>query len=82
MSEHPSDGGAAGAPSTKPAKSISQFGDDWGFGREKIYDLIASGQLRAVKVGKQTRILAADEAAFVASLPPLRLHPRASSGDA
>jgi excisionase family DNA binding protein len=66
--------------SAKPAKSIAQFAKDWGFGRPKIYELIAAKQLRAVKIGKATRILASDEVAFAAALPELQLHPRSAGG--
>jgi hypothetical protein len=66
----------------KPAKSIARFAEDWEFGKPKVYELIAGGQLRAVKIGKATRILAEDERAFAAALPQLKLHPRSVKGAA
>jgi len=45
-----------------------QFAQRWNFGMTKVHELIASGQLRAVKVGRHTRIPVAAEQAFAASL--------------
>lgn len=51
--------------------------------RSKLYNLISSGQLKAVKVGTATRILVADRIAFMLSLPSLpsyatKMHTRAA----
>jgi excisionase family DNA binding protein len=43
----------------------------------KAYELIASGELRAVKLGRWTRILAADYQIYLASLPAME--PKAAS---
>jgi Helix-turn-helix domain len=40
-------------------------------GKSKAYDLINEGKLRAVKVGRSTKILAVDFLAFLRSLPPI-----------
>jgi hypothetical protein len=56
--------------STIKAKTISEFCRDWNLCPATVYRLIGSRRLRAVKIGKSTRILGQDEAAFAASLPP------------
>ena len=58
------------APRPLRGKSIQTFSDDWGWSRDKTYRLINSGKLRAVQVVGQLRILAEDEATFIAALPP------------
>jgi len=39
--------------------------------RSKLYNLIGTGQLKAVKVGSATRILVADRVEFMRSLPAM-----------
>lgn len=39
--------------------------------RSKLYSLISTGQLKAVKVGTATRILVADRVQFMRSLPTM-----------
>jgi excisionase family DNA binding protein len=43
-----------------------------GMGRTRLYELIASGTIRAMKSGRRTLICAASLRSFVASLPELR----------
>ena len=42
--------------------------------RAKLYDEIAKGRLRAVKVGRATRILVSDFEKYLASLPAIEPH--------
>jgi hypothetical protein len=42
-----------------------------GPGRAKLYDEIRRGRLRAVKIGRSTRILVSDYQEYLASLPPV-----------
>jgi excisionase family DNA binding protein len=42
-----------------------------GPGRAKAYEDIRAGKLRAVKLGRSTRILADDFERYLASLPPI-----------
>lgn len=53
------------------AKTIIELAQDYRVGRSTVYRLIEDGQLRAAKIGRATRILAEDEAAFVRNLPSL-----------
>jgi excisionase family DNA binding protein len=53
------------------AFTIAQFGQTFGLGMTKIYALIKSGELRAVKVGKKTLIMRSDAEAWAKSLPEL-----------
>jgi excisionase family DNA binding protein len=39
--------------------------------RAKLYEEIKSGRLRAVKIGRSTRILMSDFRAYIASLPTI-----------
>lgn len=48
-----------------------------GIGRTSIYKLIALGELRAVKIGGCTRILASDLDRWLDGLPPI--HPKQNS---
>lgn len=41
-----------------------------GLGRTKVYELIASGELRSVKIGSARRVSAVALTEFVASLDP------------
>ena len=69
-------GSEPGAQSPGPArprglrgKNINTFSADHDWSRWKTYQLIRDGKLRAVRCGGRLTILAADEAAFEASLP-------------
>lgn len=42
-----------------------------GIGRTSLYELVAQGHLKPVKLGRRTLIKAADLQAFVAALPPV-----------
>lgn len=43
--------------------------------RTKVYELIGSGKLKAVKLGARTKIDSASLVEFIASLPPARIAP-------
>jgi excisionase family DNA binding protein len=45
-----------------------QFAKRWNFGMTKVHELIARGELRAVKVGRHTRIPVEAEQEFAARL--------------
>ena len=49
--------------------TVNQFCRRHEIGRTKFYELLRSGTLRARKIGRKTVILAADELAWLASLP-------------
>ncbi len=49
--------------------SIKQFSASYGVGVTSAYKLIATGQLKAVKIGKLTRIRVEDAEAWNAQLP-------------
>jgi excisionase family DNA binding protein len=51
------------------ALTIKQAVEAGGPGRAKMYEEIRNGRLRAVKIGKSTRILVADFQAYLTSLP-------------
>jgi excisionase family DNA binding protein len=53
------------------ALTIAQVVKLGGPRRAKLYEEINAGRLRAVKVGRSTRILIADFQAYLASLPPV-----------
>jgi excisionase family DNA binding protein len=53
------------------ALTIDQAVKAGGPRRAKLYDEIRTGRLRAVKVGRSTRILISDFQAYMASLPPI-----------
>lgn len=50
------------------AKTVNEFASAYRLGRTKIYSLAREGKIKLTKIGKSTRILADDEANFVASL--------------
>jgi excisionase family DNA binding protein len=63
---------AAMRTSTSPTTisySPDAFGKRHGFGRGKVYAMLHRGEIAGVKVGKHTRILAAEEERWLASLP-------------
>jgi hypothetical protein len=51
------------------ARTVKQFGADYGVGKTLTYAEIKAGRLRAVKVGFRTLILHDDSEAWVRSLP-------------
>jgi excisionase family DNA binding protein len=51
--------------------SLPEAGDFLGLKRTAIYDRIKAGEIRAVKVGRLTKVYGRDIQAFVASLPAL-----------
>ena len=55
----------------KYAYRIDELKAQGGPGRAKAYELIREGKLRAVKDGRNTRILAEDLARYFTSLPPI-----------
>ena len=63
------DSNAITSPSV--AKTVKEFCAHWRMSRAKFYNLVKTGQLRAVKLGRSTRVMAVDEAAFASSLQQL-----------
>lgn len=53
----------------RPAYTISAFCEAFGLSRSKTYQLIQSGQIAALKVGRRTLILREAVEAWLASLP-------------
>ena len=54
------------------ALTLKDFCDAYRLCREKAYQEIRAGRLRAVKVGRKTLILHADAEVWAAALPELR----------
>jgi excisionase family DNA binding protein len=54
------------------ALTLKDFCDAYRLCREKAYQEIRAGRLRAVKVGRKTLILRADAEVWAAALPELR----------
>lgn len=66
-----------------PLLTILQFCTDNGVCRSRAYELLASGELSAVKVGRNTRIPSEAVERWRANLPryqPCRLTPRSDAG--
>lgn len=61
--------------SKKMAHSIESASAAADVGRDKIYDAIRTGQLRAKKFGRRTIITDEDLRSFIANLPALELRP-------
>lgn len=53
----------------KQLLTIEEFGADYGVSRSRTYELLAAGELSAVKVGRATRIPAESAEAWKRSLP-------------
>lgn len=60
----------------KRAFSISEFCSRYGIGRTKAYEEIASGHLRAVKVGRRTLITESDAESWLVALAKIGTEPR------
>jgi excisionase family DNA binding protein len=58
---------------TRQALSIKQFCNQFGLGKDRFYEEVRLGRLRAIKVGHRTLILRADAERWLASLPTLDL---------
>ena len=54
---------------TRRARTVKQFGADYGVGKTLTYAEIKAGRLRAVKVRARTLILHEDSEAWARSLP-------------
>jgi excisionase family DNA binding protein len=60
------------SPHLTSALTIKEFCDAYRLCREKAYQEVRTGRLRAVKLGRKTLILRADAEAWAASLPELK----------
>jgi excisionase family DNA binding protein len=60
-------------PLQRLAYSINELADAAGCGRDKIYDAIRNGDLRAHKWGSRTIVPTEEARRFIASLPVLEL---------
>ena len=58
---------------TRTAFSIDEFAKSAGVGRDKIYEEIRTGRIRARKAGRRTLITADDARRYLDSLPELQL---------
>jgi excisionase family DNA binding protein len=54
------------------ALTVREFCDRYRLGHSKVYDMIGNGELRAVKVGSRTLLLAKDIKEWERSLSALR----------
>jgi excisionase family DNA binding protein len=62
----------AHGPRARRALSISEFCHRYSIGRTRAYEEIATGRLRAVKVGRKTLIVEDSAEAWFAALPGLK----------
>jgi excisionase family DNA binding protein len=62
-----SDEGPCLARMTPPADTVEQVAEMLHVGRDKVYYLLRTGQLRSIKIGKLRRITEQHLAAFIAS---------------
>ncbi len=53
---------------SRRAFSIDEFSKRWGWGKNKTYELIDSGKLKSVKLGRRRVITVQQEAEFTADL--------------
>jgi excisionase family DNA binding protein len=60
--------------------TVAAFCQWSGLSRTKVYSLIKSGELRAVKCGRSTRITEAEAARWRDALPPLLTAPPGPTG--
>lgn len=63
-------------PAKRLGYSINEYAAANDMGRDKIYDAIRSGKLKAVKWGRRTIIPAGEAERFIAELPLLQLSPK------
>ncbi len=56
-------------PAASSALTVNAFCAAYGIGRTRTYEEIASGRLRARKVGNRTLILRSDAQAWASALP-------------
>jgi excisionase family DNA binding protein len=54
--------------------TISDFSRLFGVGRTMVYQLVGTGELRAVKVGRRTLIDIESASAWANNLPPAAIH--------
>lgn len=59
------------APNTAPLRTLSvkEFTHAYGISRSKVYELLKSGALTAVKAGRRTLIRLSDAEAWLNALP-------------
>ncbi len=55
--------------SAKSWRTVGQFSEDEGLGETKVYEELKAGRLKAVKVGRSTRIFDEASDAWKAALP-------------
>jgi excisionase family DNA binding protein len=53
------------------AYTVNSFCEAFGIGRTKLYELIGSGAIRALKLGSKTLIPASEGVRFLESLPAI-----------
>lgn len=73
---------AATRPAAKLLLDVHEVGEALGCGKTYVYELIARGELRAVKLGRLTRIPAVTLAEFVRKLESNPSKPQGPSRDA
>ncbi len=56
---------------TKHFLTVAEFGEMYGVGKTKTYELIKSGAIEARKSGTSTRIVASSAESWAATLPQL-----------
>ncbi len=62
--------GLAGGPSHEArVLTVEQFSAEYGVGVTRVYELLGTRELRAVKIGRRTFIRREDADAWLASLP-------------
>jgi len=59
----------------KPVLEMNTFCDEYETGRTKAYEEIASGRLKAIKLGSKTLIRREDAEAWLKSLPAAVVRP-------
>jgi len=57
---------------TQATLSVDRICDELDLGRTKVYALIGSGELRAIKIGRLTRITVEELNRFIATRPKYR----------
>ncbi len=60
-----------GSDDIRGALSIRRFGEVYSVGHTKTYELIKTGQLRAIKLGARTLITRKDAEDFLSRLPTI-----------